>query len=210
MTTEKILCDLTAFVLGLFFLCFALLSAFAHSPKLGTFGARFSYEMQVVMGGLLGISNYMTIETVVLGISAWGCIKCITFPPTHDHMPTISLTVALCYFFVLLFYGWLSGTGIIPFIPFFILIAVELSWRIIRFTDAIAFHVTGIAAIGSVSIALFAIWRMYNRVQRRQQVNQRFVRILNYLQQHPQAKWKHGNDAPDGFNDYEASQFSPS
>jgi len=55
---------------ALFFTAFAGMNIFGE--KFGSLGARFIYEMDEIMGGLLGILSYSKYEGILLGCSAVG------------------------------------------------------------------------------------------------------------------------------------------
>lgn len=205
MSAEKVACDLFAFALGVFYLSVSLLGVFGKSPRLGTFGARFTYEMQEIMGGLIGVPNYMMIESVALVVTAWGCLKCVSFPPPSDHMPGISLTLALGYCLVVLAYGCFSGSRVAYFVPVFLLTVGQACWRFARFTAPRAERPIVIAAILSSGLAAVAIYRMYKRKDLRREINERFLRMLKYLDKNPAASWQLGKDAPEGFEDAESA-----
>lgn len=207
MSVEKILCDLLAFILGIFYLFASLLGVFGTSPKLGTFGARFSYELQEIMGGLLGVPNYMMVESVYLVVVSWGCLKCISFPPPTDHMPGISLVLALAYGVIVLVYGVISGVSVLYFVPVFLLTVGEASWRFTRFLDGHAIKPVVIVAIGAGALCLMAIYRMARRKNERRLVNEQFLRKLQYLHKNSGTVWKQGKDAPEGFDEADAADL---
>lgn len=207
MSVEKLLCDLLAFILGIFYLSVSLLGVFGTSPKLGTFGARFSYEVQEIMGGLLGVPNYMMIESVYLVVVSWGCLKCISFPPSSDHMPGISLVLALAYCIIVLAYGAISGVSVVYFIPVFLLTVGEASWRFARFLSGHAIRPVVICSIGAGALCLMAIYRMFRRKNERRTVNGQFLRKLQYLEKNSGSVWKQGKDAPEGFDEAEATDL---
>lgn len=209
MSAEKLVCDLLAFLLGLFYVGVSLLGVFGTSPQLGSFGARVRYEKQVVMGGLLGVPNYLMIESVIMVVVAWGCLKCITFPPPSDHMPAVSLTLALAHCVVVLVYGAVSGVNIAYCIPVVVLTVGEASWRFARFLSPAAVRPVAIIAVGSAVLCLLAIYRMLRRKDERRAINERFLRKLQYLDKNPGASWELGKDAPNGFEDSETVNLLP-
>merc|ERR1719414_1682783 len=59
-------------LLGLPFTIFGILNLLHNTGVFGSFGHKFGYEMDAVMGGLLGIPHYSKIEFLMLGFAATG------------------------------------------------------------------------------------------------------------------------------------------
>ena len=68
-----ILINLLTGALGIFMAVFTVLNAVSDiGNPFGTFGTKFIYEMDEIMGGQLGLPHYSKIEVLFLGLSAAG------------------------------------------------------------------------------------------------------------------------------------------
>ena len=68
-----ILINLLTGALGIFMAGFTVLNAVSDiGNPFGTFGTKFIYEMDEIMGGQLGLPHYSKIEVLFLGLSAAG------------------------------------------------------------------------------------------------------------------------------------------
>ena len=127
--------------LGLFFLVFTFLNLFGE--VLGTFGRKFIFEMDVVMGGLLGIPHYSKLESIMLGMGVVGASLLWSRNPNHQLPAILGLMVVDLYLLICVAYAVNARQ---PFIPFMIPIApltAIIIWRYVRFLNPV-YHTTAI------------------------------------------------------------------
>lgn len=203
MTFEQTLCNVLTFILGVLFLLFAIFNACGRN--LGTFGAQFNYEMDEVMGGLLGIAHYGIIEAVIFLVASLGALWTITNPGRGDILPPAALLIISLYFVMVVFYAHFEKQRMAPFAIFSAITSMMFVWRLVRFTDI---HLYGdllrIAIVCALLVGL-CIWRMAWNAGARSACNDRFVRIQQFCDEHPDYHWRFGEDCPAGFVDLELS-----
>lgn len=204
---EYYICGALCSFLGLFMFVMAMFNLFHNSGMLGTFGAKFGYEMDVVMGGLMGLPNYSKIEYLMLIFAATGFFATwVHHPMAYQLVAVLGIMVAATYMVICFFYAVFAGLLKQEGGPFLVvaLISVGLcAWRIARFLEPIFYQA---ALIGGgaciVLIVLSAVVMGYrSTLPDVKKVNRRFVEIFAWCEA-PENKgftWADGANGPEGF-----------
>ena len=162
---------------GLQFTALNLLSDLG-SP-FGTFGVKFIYEMDEVMGGQLGIKHYSKLEACMLALGAGGCVSSFL---GYQLLPVLGLTSAAGYMYICSLYAFFVGMPIPPFFVVGVVSSLALGYRFRFFLDnpddvstAITFlvTVTGLTLLAGVIMAA-------RNTEERKRFNRRFVKISKW------------------------------
>ena len=84
--------------LGCFFLVFTVLNLFGE--LLGSFGRMFIFEMDAVMGGLLGIPHYSKIEALMIGCGSVGAFLLWSRDPVCQLLSILGLVIVGLYLLI--------------------------------------------------------------------------------------------------------------
>ena len=89
--------------LGIFFCVFTILNLFGK--HFGSFGRMFIFEMDEVMGGLLGIPHYSKVEAVMIGSGALGAWLLWFRDPVYQLVSILGLLIVCIYLFICVVYA---------------------------------------------------------------------------------------------------------
>lgn len=186
------------------FAVFAVLNIFARCGVFGRFGAKFHYEMDVVMGGLVGIPFYSFFEGVILaGSVILAGHPLVASGNAHAQLHgALGMLALAAYNVVCVFYAVFAGQPIGPFAVIAALLGVLLAWRIGAYVPlSDEYNVRALAIAGAVAVVLVAVFalRMKARMSEREPVNERFRRIQVYCERNPAWDWVVGKSGPLGF-----------
>lgn len=178
-----------------------------NSGVLGTFGAKFGYEMDVVMGGLLGLPNYSKIEYLMLIFAAAGFFATwVLDPMAYQLVAVLGIMVAATYMVICFFYAVFAGLLKQEGGAFLVMAVISLglcAWRITRFLEPIFYQASLIGGgVCMVLILLSAMVMGYrSTLPGVRKVNRRFVEIFAWCEA-PENKgftWANGANGPEGF-----------
>lgn len=203
MNIEYALLTVPTVFFAFFFLIFAAINIVARFGILGSFGAKFQYEMDAVMGGLLGISNYSLIEGVLLLIAVVLSLDPYirpSIPHTALH-GALGLLIMGDYLLICVFYAHFAKQPIQIFAVISSFIFALLMWRVVRFVPNTDYFVLAVCAVAKTAVVVVAIFRMQSRVAVQTAVNERFRRIQKFCENHPDNVWQTGASAPVGFEE---------
>ena len=207
-----------AVLLGLMFAFFTVLNLFADLPSnpFGSFGVRFIYEMDEVMGGLLGVPHYSKVEAVLLAV---GCAGAWIAVFTDGLLvPCLGFICGAAYMLICGFYGYFAGTGAAPFLVFAAINGICLGGKVTEILELAAdsdeprFGSSGSArgdlqiveifgAAMACCVVLSAGVMKARNTDERAKFNQRFVRIAAWCDANSGFVWLPGKGAPEGFDD---------
>lgn len=205
MSFELFLCNTLTVFLGTFFAIFALLNVISRFGVLGRFGARFAYEMDVIMGGLLGIPYYSLVEAVLFAVAAYGMLNAMFGPTPTNTWPLVGLLIGTMYLGMVNFYAVFSKQPLTPFVTLTVISGSLFVWRLVRFTDPLVYG--ELVKIGLVCVVLAAVGtlRMMSKAGERAEVNAQFVRMQKFCDDHPDYEWIIRENGPVGFTDSDTS-----
>lgn len=209
MTFELYLCNTLTVIMAAFFAIFSFLNAIARLDILGPFGARFVYEIEVIMGGLLGVPYYTLVEAAVFAIATFGTGKAIARPPPTDPWPAASLIIGTSYLCIVTCFAHNIGQTMRPFLLMTATSGGLCVWRIVRFTDT-SIHAS-LLEIGllSGSLSIAGCLRMMSRAAARAELNARFIRMQQFCDGQMDYDWVMWEDAPIGFMDSRSHISAP-
>ena len=117
--------------LGVFYLIMALMNLLGE--RLGSPGRRFIFEMDEVMGGLLGIPHYSKLEFVLLLFTSLGFWLSWVLQPEAVLVSVLGILTGTVYMLVCVFYSIYARQNKVMFlIPFLVNLAL-LIWRSVRY-----------------------------------------------------------------------------
>ena len=117
--------------LGVFYLIMALMNLLGE--RLGSPGRRFIFEMDEVMGGLLGIPHYSKLEFVLLMFTSLGFWLTWVLQPEAVLVSVLGILTGTVYMLVCVFYAVYARQNKVAFlIPFLVNLAL-LIWRSVRY-----------------------------------------------------------------------------
>ena len=117
--------------LGLFFLLMALMNLLGEC--LGSPGRRFIFEMDEVMGGLLGIPHYSKLEFVLLLFTSLGFWLTWVVQPEAVLVSVLGILTGTTYMLVCVFYAIYARQNKVVFlVPCLVNLAL-LIWRSVRY-----------------------------------------------------------------------------
>eukprot|EP00933_Yihiella_yeosuensis_P055066 TRINITY_DN5371_c0_g1_i3.p1 TRINITY_DN5371_c0_g1~~TRINITY_DN5371_c0_g1_i3.p1 ORF type:complete len:230 (-),score=28.21 TRINITY_DN5371_c0_g1_i3:242-931(-) len=210
-------------LLGLMFSIFTILNAFADVfPKcFGSFGVRFIYEMDEVMGGQLGIPHYSKVEALLLltgSVGAW-----ISIFTDGLLIPCIGFTCGMVYMIICALYGAVTGTGAGPFLAVAALAAtclfkhtrelVQLASMSKTEDETLRFGSSGsaqqdlyileiFAVVMAVLTVLSGVIMQVRNTEERAKFNKQFCKVKRYCEvEKTDFVWLPGKDAPEGFDE---------
>jgi len=188
-------------LLGLMLTVFTALNLLSDlGSPFGTFGVKFIYEMDEVMGGQLGIQHYSKLEACMLALGAAGCVSSFL---GYQLLPVLGLTSAAGYMYICSLYAFFVGMPIPPFFVVGVVSSLALGYRFRFFLDnpddvstAITFLVTmtGLTLLAGVIMAA-------RNTEERKRFNRRFVKISKWCDNNAGFVWLPGKDAPEGFGE---------
>ena len=109
--------------------------------RLGSPGRRFIFEMDEVMGGLLGIPHYSKLEFVLLMFTSLGFWLTWVLQPEAVLVSVLGILTGTVYMLVCVFYAVYARQNRVAFlIPFLVNLAL-LIWRSVRY-DKLAGQLT--------------------------------------------------------------------
>lgn len=188
--------------LGLMFTFFAILNLIHDTGVFGSFGRKFGYEMDVIMGGLLGIPHYSKIEFLMIGFGGVGALS--SWILKYQLITVLGLISAASYMYICAFYAYFAKLwkeeGPL-FVVMGTLCLVLGSWRWVRFLDGKDGTTAMIGAGSFAALTVIAGAIMMIRAPAREAINYRFKQIFAYCEANKDFVWSAGQDAPEGFSD---------
>ena len=130
MSTEHIVASVLCTLFALLFAKFSAMNLLG--ARLGKGGRRFVFEMDVVMGGLLGIPKFSRIEGTVLGLGAAGALLAWSRDPTLQMLTVIGLLLIVVYMVVCSVYAIYARQPFVPYLAFCFLLIGLTAWRATR------------------------------------------------------------------------------
>jgi len=194
-----ILINLLTGALGIFMAVFTVLNAVSDiGNPFGTFGTKFIYEMDEIMGGQLGLPHYSKIEVLFLGLSAAGAGASLF--TDQQLLPVLGWVSCCGYMGICCFYSIFVGMPTAPFAAFGVVSGFLLKYRWDNHLDSTEDMNTAINfGIFMCILTVFCGIVMKIREPARREINARFVKISKYCEENPNFEWKKGDDAPQGF-----------
>lgn len=197
MTFEALASGTCVAMLAVLFLFIAFMNLFGSFAFMGSAGAKFVYEMDKVMGGLLAVPYYSKVEAVLMLLAALGAFG--IFRADAAVYVVAGLLLALAYLLVCYFYAVYAFQPREPFAVFAALIAAVALWRIFRFLDPALFPTVVFIASVLALLVFAAALQMRRRSAVREGISRRFILIQEFCERNPEFVWVAGRDAPEGF-----------
>ena len=178
-----------------------LMNAFGEC--LGSPGRRFIFEMDEVMGGLLGIPHYSKLEAPILLFTSIGFVLTWFYDPVISFVSVLGILTGTVYMFICVIYAYFAKQAKMPFLITCLVDLGLLIWRCVRFLDP-DYHVA-VGVIGGVGllISLVSFFVMKTRAERCSSTIEKFIQIQNYEQtlkaKNEKLIWLKGKSAPEGF-----------
>ena len=116
--------------LGLFFLLMSLMNLLGE--HLGSPGRRFIFEMDEVMGGLLGIPHYSKLEFVLLLFTSLGFWLTWVLQPEAVLVSVLGILTGTVYMLVCLIYAIYARQNKVAFLVPCVVNLALLIWRSVR------------------------------------------------------------------------------
>jgi len=192
-----------ALLLGLMFTALGVANLFGQ--LLGPKGKIFIFEMDQVMGELLGIPNYSKLEAVLLLLGAVGAFLCWSSEATISLVSILGLLIGTVYMGVCLSYGVNAQQPLGPFLVPLVYNLGVLVWRCVSFLHPE--HRVTVVVCGVVGLLLTLLAHLLMR-SRREKVKDSLVKLKKLQKFEAQMKaknvpvvWQKGRDFPDGFEE---------
>lgn len=166
---------------------------------MGSNGAKFVYEMDEVMGGLMGVPHYSKYEGAIMLIAAIGCLHVLGASTNKELYIVLGLVVGGAYMLVCAAYAVYAKQHVQHFVIIAVVIWLTEAWRLIWYVHLADYLIVGIVFVVAVLLVLVANWRMRTRRSDKEEVIDRFIRIQRYCEENPDYIWRPGQDSPDGF-----------
>ena len=189
-------------VIATFFATFALFNVVADFGTLGSFGAKFLYEMNEVMGSLIGIPHYSKLEAIILSVASFGLFSGSWFG--HNQMLFLGSIVGVAYMVNCTVYAHLVGLSV----SLFMIIAGgcgvlgAMTYRFLTEGEEKENASQVLAFAGTFIVVSSVI--MVVRSKGRESFHERFHKINKYCDKNPNFVWKLGSDKPEGFEELKA------
>ena len=199
-------------LLALFYLLFAGFNLFGI--WMGSFGRKFIFEMDDVMGGLIGIPHFSKVEGAILVFGAVTGPLSWAVDSRTKFVTIFGLLIIDIYFLVCVAYSLNARQ---PHIQYWILISANTSvviWRTIRFLCPQFYLAVLIVAVIGLVLAVLVFFMMRRR---RAQVEpkirklieiQRFETEMKTSDANFELNWLPDKDAPEGFEQYSLEHTS--
>lgn len=166
---------------------------------MGNSGTKFVYEMDVVMGGLLGIPFYSKFEGVLMLAAAIGCLHILGPSPNKELYIVLGLVISGTYMLVCVAYAMYARQPVKHFVIIAVVIWLVEAWRLFWYVHFVDYLIVSIVFVIAIALVFVANWRMRARLSDKEEVIDRFVRIQQYCEENPNYTWTSGQDSPDGF-----------
>ena len=168
---------------------------------MGPGGRKFIFEMDAVMGGLLGIPHYSKLEAVMLGFRGLAAFLLWSRNPVVQLVAILGLMVADLYLLICVAYGRNARQ---PIIPSFIIIMAPVTgiiiWCCVSFLSPVYYITLIVVTIVGIilSIACHFIMRI-----RKDKLEPKIKFQKDQKEKNPDWKmqWRRGKDAPEGFEE---------
>ena len=200
-TTENYVFAGISLLIAVFYLVFSFNNMFGH--LLGSFGRKFIFEMDDVMGGLLGIPHYSKLEAVVLFFASIGFFLTWSHNPTISFVSVLGILAGAVYMLICVFYGIFARQPPAVFAAPFLVNLGLLIWRAVRFLDPRHHVAAGACGAAGLLICLLSFVVMKLRAERCEPVVVKLLQINKFEKQLKEKKeplvWLRGNDVPEGF-----------
>jgi hypothetical protein len=188
-------------MLGIFYSIFGTFDLIADFGMLGGFGAKFLYEMDVIMGGLLGIPRfYSKIEGVLLLAASFGLFS-VMFNE-HDHELTfIGLVMVTGYAVTCSAYARIVQlpSEVFMYLGSYSSILLYFGYQDVPSGGPWLALIRQVS-IGTALVSVISIMVMTMRATEREAVHKRYRDIVAYCDRHPDFLWVVGKDCPEGFS----------
>ena len=205
-TTENYVFAGIATVLAIVYLLLAVMNLFGE--HLGSKGRRFIFEMDEVMGGLLGIPHYSKLEGGLLLFVAIGLLLSWSYNITTSLVSVLAILTGAVYSLICIFYGIVRGRHNIllfafPFLMNLAALTALLIWRVVRFLHPRHHVAVGVCGGVEILLSLLSLLVMKLRLARCEPVIVKLLQIQKYEEILKERKeslvWLKNMDAPEGF-----------
>ena len=191
-----------ATALSFIFSIFALFNLVADFGVLGSFGSKFLYEMDEVMGrGLMGVPHYSKVEGLILVIGSLGLFTCWW---GHNQTTFLGCCVCCCYMMTCSTYACIMKFPINVFLTMAGVCCILGAITFAHLTDGEekenAFKVLAFGVGYTIVSSLIMVFRSKGR----EAFHARFRDINSYCDKNPHFVWKLRESAPEGYTEFKA------
>ena len=202
MTTESIISSTLCTVSALIFIKFSILILFGG--RLGKVGRRFQFEMDEVMGGLMGIPRFSHLEGVVLGFGAIGALMSWSADPAMQLLTVMGLSLIVVYMVVCTVYAVYAKQPYVPYVLFCLLLIGLTTWRATRMLPPE--NLETVLVFGGIASVLCVLATLQMRRRRAGQAESiaKLSAILAFIEANEDWQWEPGQSAPVGFEAHQS------
>ena len=133
MTIETIISSVFCTLLGLLFAKFSHMNL--RGASLGKEGRRFIFEMDEVMGGLMGIPRFSRLEGSVLALGSIGSFLAWSSNPTMQTLTVLGLVLLMVYMVVCSIYSVVAKQPVLPYLIIMAQVLLFLTIMVIVLQD---------------------------------------------------------------------------
>ena len=185
------------------FSVFALFNLVANFGVLGSFGSKFLYEMDVVMGhGLMGVPHYSKVEAMILGVGSLGLFTCWW---GHNQTTFLGCCVSCCYMATCSVYAYIVELPISMFATAAAICFILGAMTFAQLTEGEEKENAFKVLAGGVGYFIISSLIMGLRSKGREAFHARFRKINAYCHENPKFVWNLGESAPEGFTEFKAN-----
>ena len=189
-------------ILGIFYAVFGLFNLLWDSGALGSFGAKFIYEMDGIMGDLIGVPRYSKIEAVILLGSSF-CLFSVL--QGHFWLTACGLIVVTGYMITCTVYAYCVKLPQNQFLGMGMMSCVLLYFMPTRIREGYDPSSAGeykiVTAFVTTLFVIFSCAAMLVRAPHRSHIHERYQEIIAYCDAKPDFVWINGKDAPEEFEE---------
>ena len=172
-----------------------------RGASLGKEGRRFIFEMDEVMGGLMGIPRFSRLEGSVLALGSIGSFLAWSSNPTMQTLTVLGLVLLMVYMVVCSIYSVVAKQPVLPYLIISSLLAGLIAWRALRMMPSDSLAIVGtVAGIATFLCVLSGIQMRRNAPSQAGNIA-KLIAINAYLKDSNDWDWREGESAPVGFEE---------
>lgn len=191
--------DFLVVTVALLFTCIAFVDFFGDCFLMGRSGAKFYHELNIVVGGLLGIPRYSKVEGVIFTLLALGCFNVFTTSGQKQLWIIVGIMGGVAYMIMVIMFRIIAKQKNRQYITFAVLLAALDVWRMYAFLEKDDYLLTAGIFFAMCTVAALAVWRMKSRAEEQKETLERYAAIQKYCDENPDHIWYIGEECPVGF-----------
>lgn len=199
MAVETIISSVFCTLFGILFAKFSYMNL--RGKSLGKEGRRFIFEMDEVMGGLMGIPRFSLLEGSVLALGSLGTFLAWSNNPTMQTLTVLGLVLLAVYMVVCSIYSIVAKQPILPYLIISSLLVGLIVWRALRMMPSESLVTVGIVAGIATLLCIFSGIQMHKKADSQADKIAKLIAINAYLKDNNDWDWREGESAPVGFEE---------